>query len=105
MLTTYVNIYICLPDLYTNMYRGVMRLDGTRCIKQVWCPHVWTWALSEANVLYWRKCLWHFWTFRRPSSDSAPGELHLLVTPLICSTIILSCCVLVITIQGISHLH
>jgi len=31
--------------------------------KQTWLPHVRYWALSEANLLYWRKCLWHFWDF------------------------------------------
>jgi len=60
--------------------RGVPRLDGARGKKQVWRPHVRTWDLSEANVLYWR--LWHFWDFMaspaviwRSHSDSAPGEL------------------------------
>jgi len=30
---------------------------------QVWRPHVWTWGLSEANVLFWKKCLWHCCNF------------------------------------------
>jgi len=61
-------------------------------MKQVWRPDIRTWGLSEANVEYWRKYLWHCWDFsappaviRRPRSDSAPGELcpiSLLVTPL-----------------------
>ena len=49
-------------------------------------PHVWTWDLSEANLLYWKKYLWHCWNFsaflavnRRPG-NCAP--LAPLVTPL-----------------------
>jgi len=60
--------------------RGATRLDGARGKKQVWRPHVWTWGLSEANVLYWRKYLWHCWDFsvspatiRSPRSDLAPS--------------------------------
>ena len=41
-----------------------------------------TWDISEVNVVYWRKYLWHCWDFsaypaviRRPHSDSAPGVL------------------------------
>jgi len=30
---------------------------------QAWRPHVWTWALSEADLLYWRKFLWYCWDF------------------------------------------
>jgi len=29
-------------------------------------PHVRTWGLSEANVLYWRKYLQHCWDFSAP---------------------------------------
>jgi len=29
-------------------------------------PHVRAWGLSEANGLYWRKYLWHFWDFSAP---------------------------------------
>jgi len=46
--------------------RGVTRLDGTRGKKHVWRPRGWTWALSEANLLYWRKYLWHCWDFSAP---------------------------------------
>jgi len=46
--------------------RGVTRLDGARCKKQVWCAHVATWSLSQAKVLYWRKYLWHYWYFSGP---------------------------------------
>ena len=62
--------------------RGVTRYDGPRGKKQIWRHHVRTWGLSEANVLHWRKYLWHCWYFsgppaviRRPHSDSAPWEL------------------------------
>jgi len=56
--------------------------------KQVWRPYVRTWRFSEANVLYWRKYLWHCLdlsappaVIRRPQNDSAPGELCLLMPP------------------------
>ena len=29
-------------------------------------PHVRTWGLSEANLLYWGKYLWHCWDFSAP---------------------------------------
>ena len=29
-------------------------------------PHVGTWRLSEANILYWKKYLWHCWDFSPP---------------------------------------
>jgi len=45
---------------------GVTRLDVARGNKQVWRPHVRTWALVQANLSYWRKYMWHFWDFRRP---------------------------------------
>ena len=40
-----------------------MRLDGAQGKKQVWCPHIWTWGLLKANLLYWRKYFWHCWDF------------------------------------------
>ena len=46
--------------------RGVTRLDGARGKKQVWHPHVRTWGLSKANLLYWRKYLRHCWDFLAP---------------------------------------
>ena len=58
----------CLVHCIT--IKGVTRLDGARGKKQVWRPHVWTWALSEANVLYWRKYLWQ-WNFLVPPSHLA----------------------------------
>ena len=42
---------------------GVARLDGARGKKQVWRPHVRTWGLSEEDIQYWRKYLWHCWDF------------------------------------------
>jgi len=47
--------------------RGVTRLDSARGKKQLWRLHVRTWGFSEANSLYWRKCLWHCWDFSAPS--------------------------------------
>jgi len=84
---------------FLNLYfaphaRDRRRLDGARDTKQVWsfALHVRTWGLSEANALYWRKYLWHCWSFSaphavisRPHGDSAIGELFPLsplVTPL-----------------------
>jgi len=55
--------------VYTSVYsgaRGVTRLDGARGRKQVWRPHVRTWDVSEVNVVYWRKYLWHCWDFSAP---------------------------------------
>ena len=72
--------------------RGVTRSDGALGKKQVWRPHVRTWGLSEANVLYWRMRLWHCWVFMapptanwRPIEIRRPGNcvpLVPLVTPL-----------------------
>ena len=72
--------------------RGVTRLDGARGIKQVWRPHVRTWGLSEANLLYWRNYLQPFCNFSAPQNDSASPQwfgargivppLLLLITPL-----------------------
>jgi len=56
------------------MSRGIMMLDSTWGKKHVWCPYVRNWGLSEANVLCWRKCLWHCWDFL-PHIDATPGEL------------------------------
>jgi len=51
-----------------HVHRNVTRLDGTRDGRQVWHPFVWTWVLSEANVLCWKKYLWHCWDFSAPST-------------------------------------
>ena len=65
--------------------RGVTRLNGAGGKKQVWRRRVRTWGLSEANLLYWRKYLWHCWGFSviidlviRRQGSCAP-----LATPLI----------------------
>jgi len=52
-------VFLLLSRGYHVTSRGVTRLDGARGEKQVRRPHVRTWGLSEANVLYWRKCLWN----------------------------------------------
>ena len=66
--------------------RGVTRLDGARGKKQVWRLHVRIWGLSEANVLYWRKYLWHCWDFSAPPTVIwLPGNLAPLVTHLTAS--------------------
>jgi len=51
-------------------------------------PHVRTWGLSEAIVLYWRKYLWHCWDLSvppaviwGPHSNSSPGVLCPPYTP------------------------
>ena len=46
--------------------RGVTRLASARGKKQVWRTHVRTWDLSDANLLCWRKYLWHFGDFSAP---------------------------------------
>jgi len=58
--------------------RDVTRLDGARGKKQVCRPCVRAWGISESNVLYWRKYLWHCWGFRVPQWFSARG----IVSPL-----------------------
>jgi len=70
-----------------TLCRATKRSDGARGKKQVWRPHVRTWGLSEANTLYWRRYMWHYWDFsapfavirrllviRRLHSASVPGE-------------------------------
>jgi len=63
------------------MCRGVTRLDGAWVKKQVWRPHVRTWGLSEANVLFWKKCFSHCCDYLATSSDSVPGEFCPLASP------------------------
>jgi len=57
---------------YCITVRGLTKLDGARG-KQVWRPHVWTWGLSEANVLHWSTCdiIRTFW---RPHSGLGPED-------------------------------
>ena len=57
------------------MCRGVTRLDGAWGNKYVWRSHVRTWGLSEANVLFRKKFLWHCCDFLGLRSDLASGEL------------------------------
>ena len=82
----------CVSSLFGfDSNSGVTRLDGARGKKQVWRPHVRTWALSEANLLHWRKYLqyvvylWFLGLFGASRSDSTPGDCSPLapfVTPL-----------------------
>ena len=71
--------------------RGVTRLNGARGKKQVWRPHIRTWGISEANVLYWRKHLWHYWDFWVPVAViRLPGNCASLapfVTPLLAGNV------------------
>ena len=45
--------------IFSHMGRGATRLDGAWGKKQAWRLLVGNWGLAEANVLYWRKYLWH----------------------------------------------
>ena len=66
-----------------TVHNGVPRLDGAQGKKQVWRPHVQSWSLSEANVLYWRKYLWHWWDFlAHPIVIRRPGKC---VPPSLCA--------------------
>jgi len=70
-------------DAKVSAVRGVTRSDGARGKKQVWRPHVRNWDLSEANLLYWKKYLWHCWNFsafpavNRPRGIVPPLRLSL----------------------------
>jgi len=68
------------------MCRGVTKLNSAWGKKQVWRPHARTWDLSEANVLFWKKCLWHCDFLASLRRDSAPGELYPLA-PLVTSRV------------------
>jgi len=59
------------------MCRGVTRLDGAWDKKKVWRPHIRTWGLSEANVLFW-KSLWHCCEFWPSAVIRRPGNCALL---------------------------
>ena len=43
--------------------------------QDVWRSHFRAWGLSEANVLYWRKYLWHCWDFAAPPQWFGAVEL------------------------------
>ena len=58
-----------------HVHRGVTRLDGARGKKQVWRPHVRNWGLSEANLLFWRKYLRHYWDFSAPQQWFGAWEI------------------------------
>jgi len=55
------------------MCRDVTRLDGASDKKKVWRPHIRTWGLWEANVLFWKSAYGIAVSFG-PCSDSASGE-------------------------------
>jgi len=61
----HLEIEACPADTPFDFYAGA-RLDGARGKKQVWRPYVRTWGISEANLLYRRKYLWHCWDFSAP---------------------------------------
>jgi len=86
MLMTAIRMQFGLLQRATSR-RGVTRLDGARGKKQVRRPRVRTWGLSEANLLFWRKYLWHFWYFSAPphwlGARGIVPPLSPLVTPLI----------------------
>jgi len=92
IMSTVIN-HIQKLSKVVNVNRGVTMLDGARGKKQVWCPHIWTWGLTEANVLNRRKYTCNIvGTFRRspqwfgpPIVIRRPGNsapLAPLVTPL-----------------------
>ena len=71
-----ISVLVRLPT------RGVTRLYGARGKKQIWRPYGRIWVFSKANLLYWRKYLWHCWDFsappeviQRPQGELAPEEL------------------------------
>ena len=58
------------PQIFPSM--GVTRLDGSQGKKLVWRPHVRTWDLLEAHLLYWRKFSWPCCDFSAPSAVIRP---------------------------------
>jgi len=58
-----INFNLNMHTLGFIYHTGATRWDGARGKKQVWHALVRTWGLSQANVPYWRKCLWHCWDF------------------------------------------
>jgi len=59
--------------------KGVTRLDSAEDKKQVWCPHVRTWGLSEANLLSKKVLVTLLWPF---GAQGITASFAPLVTPL-----------------------
>jgi len=62
--------------------------------QDVWRPHVRNWGLSGANILYWRRYVWHCWDFsalpeviRRPEICALLSSHVTLLDTLFCSQI------------------
>jgi len=51
---------------HVNCAQGRNEVRWPRGKRKIWRPQVWTWDLSEAIVLYWRKYWWHCWDFSSP---------------------------------------
>ena len=73
LCVTFNNLFFEKNIKGASTIRGVPRLGDKKVNlatpwdkKQVWRPHVRALGLSEANILHWRKCLWHCWDFPTP---------------------------------------
>jgi len=60
------------------MCRGVTRLDGAWDKKKVWRPHIRTWGLWEANVLFWKSAYGIVVSFAPPQWFGVRGIFLLL---------------------------
>ena len=60
--TRFWKVWHTFHSFLWDAIRGGTRLNGVPMFD------VWTWGISEANVLYWRKYLWHFWNFSAHSA-------------------------------------
>jgi len=69
-------------EILASTIMGVTRLGGARSKKKVWRLPVRTWGLSEENVLWWRKYLWHCWAFLRPIVIRRSGNCAPVAHPL-----------------------
>jgi len=87
--------YISLSQGVHCTFRGVTRLDGARDKKQVLRPHIWNWGLSEANVLYGRKYLWHCWDFSALPAVIWPPFLTHIRRPGYCAPLVPPLCLCV----------
>jgi len=56
-------------DPKESVVRCATRLEGARSKKQVSRFHFRSWDLMVANLLYWRKYLWHSWNFWAPQQS------------------------------------